>query len=119
MNGKELYPKHSDSGENIAYLSKSFTLTHVSRIRKMASVKLGWLLFELIGWPVWILGVWNNIDNGKSIVLFILAAMFLMVRLYYYHRQKDQAVREKELDLWHKEQDKQDRIKGINTRNHL
>lgn len=117
MKSKELHANYVNSGENISYLSESFTLTNVSTARKMASVKLGWLLFEIIGWPVWFLGVINNIDNGKSIVLFILAAMFLLVRLYYYHVQKSQAVREKELDLWHKEQDKRDRITGINTRN--
>lgn len=119
MKSKELQANYVNSGENISYLSESFTLTNVSTARKMASVKLGWLLFEIIGWPVWLLGVVNNLDNWKSVFLTILAAIFLLVRLYYYHVQKRQAVREKEIDLWHKEQDKQDRINRINTRINL
>lgn len=77
----------------------------------MASAKLAWLIADILGLPVAFLGIYFNIDNIKSAIIAILAIGYLMLRGYYFWRQKEQAVREKELELWHKEQDKQDRIK--------
>lgn len=76
----------------------------------MAQVKWALILCDMLGIPVTVLGIWANIDNIKSTVLFILALTYVMFRLYYYAIQKQQAVREKDLDLWHKEQDKIERI---------
>lgn len=76
----------------------------------MAQIKAFWLFVDLLGWPSVMLGIVANIDNGKSIVLSIMAAMYLMLRMYFFYIQKQQTVREKELELWHKEQDKQERI---------
>lgn len=75
----------------------------------MAQIK-GWLLGDMFGLPVWLLGIIQNIDNVRSAVLFIVGLTYVMCRLYYFVIQRKQSVREKELDLWHKEQDKQDRI---------
>ncbi len=80
------------------------------RVHRMATAKWLIALFDFIGWPVAILGFIVNMDNVKSAIIAILAISFLAVRLYFYIIKNKQAVREKDLELWHKEQDKQDRI---------
>lgn len=88
----------------------SMQLPDFKRNIKMAQIKIAWLIVELLGWPLTVLGIVVNFDNLKSVILFIIALSFLMVRMYYYVVQKKQSVRDKELDLWSKEQDKIDRI---------
>jgi hypothetical protein len=71
-----------------------------------------WLILDIFGVPLYLLGIAANIDNIKSAILAILGISYLTVRAYFYIIKSKQAVREKELDLWHKEQDKSDRMKG-------
>lgn len=75
------------------------------------------LTIDLIGISIILGGIAANIDNGKSFVLFMLAAMYGVMRFVFTWKQKSQAVREKEIqlrereiELWHKEQDRRDRI---------
>lgn len=85
-------------------------LPNYKRIFKMAQVKLVWLICDMFGIPLTILGIIANLDNIKSAIIAILAIAYLMVSAYYRFRRMAQNDREKELDLWHKEQDKIDRI---------
>lgn len=82
---------------------------YYNRITKMGA-KIGWLIADWIGIPLSLLGIVINMDNIKSAVIAMLAMIYLMLRIYFYFIQKQQAVREKEIDLWFREQDKQDRI---------
>lgn len=77
----------------------------------MASIKWAWILADILGIPIWIMGIVANFDNVKSTVLFIVGLIYLGVRVYFYFVQKSQAVREKEIELWHLEQNKLERIK--------
>jgi hypothetical protein len=89
-------------------------LYDVKRNHKMAQIKLMWLLCDFLGIPVTILGIFSNIDNIKSAILAVLGIAYLCVRGYYFIKQKDQAVREKEIELWHLERDKIERIQKQN-----
>lgn len=84
-----------------------------SEKKTMAQAKILWLLADIIGIPMTILGFILNLDNVKSALIAMLAIIFLMIRLYYYVVQKKQAVREKEIELksqeitlWFREQEK-------------
>lgn len=81
--------------------------------KTMAHAKLMWLIADIIGIPMTILGFILNIDNVKSAFIAIIVIIYLMIRLYYYVVQKKQAVRQKEIelksqeiDLWFREQEK-------------
>lgn len=77
--------------------------------------KIGWLIADWLGIPLSLLGIVVNIDNIKSTVIALIAIIYLMIRTYFYFVQKQQAVREKEIELWHKMQDKQERINKTNN----
>jgi hypothetical protein len=84
-----------------------------SEKKTMAHAKILWLVADIIGIPMTILGFILNIDNVKSAFIAMIVIIYLMIRLYYYVIQKKQAVRQKELelksqsiDLWFKEQTK-------------
>lgn len=108
-NGPE-HKQHENSGMAFYSGSNNISLPVYKRVNQMATAKLAWVLFDLLGLPVWLMGILSNLDNIKSLILFMLGVVYGGLRVYYYLKQKDQALREKELDLWHKEQDKLDRI---------
>lgn len=112
-NGVE-HKQRSNSGRSFYSIGFDMQLYDFKRVNKMAQIKLMWLLCDFLGIPVTILGILANTDNIKSAILAVLGIAYLCVRGYYYIKQKDQAVREKEIELWHLEQNKQDRIKKQN-----
>ena len=91
-------------------MSQGFIL---SEKKTMAHAKMLWQICDIIGIPVAIYGFIINIDNIKSSVIALLVICYLLVRLYFYVIQKKQAVREKELELWHKLMDKEERKKKM------
>lgn len=54
------------------------------RIFKMAETKFAVLILNLIGVPLCFIAFWNNIDNVKSAVIFLVALIFLLIRIYFY-----------------------------------
>lgn len=76
---------------------------------RMTQFKLWLFIVDFLGIPSTILGIMLNIDNVYSGIIAILAILYLMLRAYYYWRQKEQTLRDKEYDLWNKEMDKQER----------
>lgn len=73
----------------------------------MEAAKIGWFLLSyMVGVPLYIYAFIRNIESVKSTVLFILAVIFLLVRMYYYVKKNNQALREKEYDLWEREENK-------------
>lgn len=103
------HQQREGSGMVIHSSGVDMQLYDFKRLHKMAQIKLMWLLCDFLGIPVTILGIIANIDNIKSAILAVLGVAYLCVRGYYYIKQKDQALREKELELWHKQQDKEER----------
>lgn len=79
------------------------------------AVKIGWLIVDWLGIPLSLLGIYLNLDNVKSAIIAILAIIYLMLRTYFYFVQKKQAVQEKDIDIWHKEQDKIERQNKIGS----
>lgn len=75
----------------------------------MAQAKMIWLLCDFLGIPLSILGILANMDNVKSAIIAVLGITYLMVRMYFYVTKSKQDVRDKDLDLWHKEMDKIER----------
>ena len=112
-NGLE-HQQREGSGMVIHSSGVDMQLYDFKRLHKMAQIKLMWLLCDFLGIPVTILGILANIDNIKSAILAVLGIAYLCVRGYYYIKQKDQAIREKEIELWHKLQDKEERISKKN-----
>lgn len=76
----------------------------------MAHAKLMWIIVDIFGVPISIAGILANLDNVKSLIIFLLAVGYYSTRWYYYVKQKEQSIREKEYELWNKEQDKLERI---------
>lgn len=102
-----------EGGSNPFYNSvNNLYLPNYKRGIKMGA-KLGWMIADFLGIPAYMLGVYFNFDNVKSAILFIVGLIYVMIRAYYYAIQKNQSVREKELELWHKEMDKKERMNKI------
>jgi len=84
---------------------------HNSKIlTKMATLKAGWMLAYLIGVPMWTYAFIENLNSWKSGALFIMMMIYWMGMIWFSFRKKRQLEREKELELWHKEQDKIERM---------
>lgn len=83
----------------------------------MAHIKFAWLIADMLGITSLLLWLFHDIfagitaflDRTKVAVLLLIGLAWAVARLYYYIVQKNQAVREKELELWHKERDKIER----------
>jgi hypothetical protein len=88
----------------------SLCFYHYQRAIRMAKVKLALIICDMLGIPVTFLGIAANIDNVKSAILFLMALIYLGFRTYFFVIRQKQSVREKDIDLWHKEQNKQERI---------
>lgn len=50
----------------------------------MAETKFVALILNLIGVPLCFIAFFDNINNIKSAVIFIVALTFLMIRMYFY-----------------------------------
>lgn len=105
------YQQRESGGFSVYRFGFGMQLSIFKRVLEMASIKWAWILADILGIPIWIMGIVANFDNVKSTVLFIVGLIYLGVRVYFYFVQKSQAVREKEIELWHLEQNKLERIK--------
>lgn len=111
INQNRMEREQSASGRLAVHsVSLSMQLPYLKRTIQMAQIKWALILADIFGIPVTILGIIQNWDNIRSAILFLVGLTYLMSRLYFYVIQRRQAVREKEIDLWFREQDKQDRI---------
>jgi len=89
---------------------------YLSEKKTMAQIKLVWILIDFLGVPLSLFGFIINLDNVKSTLIALLALIYLMCRVYFYVVQKEQAVREKELKLWHDEMDKFERQQKMKSK---
>lgn len=48
----------------------------------MAEIKFGWLFIHIVGIPVYIFGIIDNLDNYKSAVLFLMGLMYSCTVIY-------------------------------------
>ena len=70
----------------------------------MAQLKMLVILADIFGIPFYLLGMWENIDNGRGIILSILGAMYIILRMYYYNIDRHQRRRERDIEIWYKEE---------------
>lgn len=117
-NYKQFYRSEHKQRENdwVAFhnAGSSIQLPDIKGGFKMAQVKMIWLICDIFGIPLTILGIFANIDNIKSVILAILAIAYLMGTGYYRFKRLAKEDEARSLDLWHKEMDKQERLKKIN-----
>jgi hypothetical protein len=104
------YQQHKSSGLPVYYPGFDLQLPFFKRVIKMAQIKWTLILCDMLGIPVAFLGIISNMDNIRSTILFIVGLIYIMTRLYFFVIQRGQAVRQKEIELWHQEQDKIERI---------
>ena len=65
-----------------------------------------WLaIINALGFQAVVLAVVFNWNTWKADLLFLVSFAFVCVRLYYYIRQKDQAVRRENLEYRKEQQD--------------
>lgn len=105
------YQQFQSGGLSVHNPIGNVSIHYVQRVFKMAQIKLIWLICDIFGIPLTVLGIVANIDNIKSVILAILAIAYLMGTGYYRFRRLAQEERAREIDLWHKEMDKKDRMK--------
>lgn len=110
FNNRMEYQQRESSGVSFHNAGFGLQLIDFKRSIKMAQAKMIWIICDILGIPITILGIVANIDNIKSAILAVLGIAYLMLRGYFYFVQKTQSVREKELDLWHKQMDKLERM---------
>lgn len=91
-------------------------LPYLKRITEMAQIKWTLILADFLGIPIYFLGIYDNINNVRSAVLFIVGLTYVMFRIYFYVIQRKQAVRDKEYELWHKQIDKEERINKLKNK---
>lgn len=108
------HQQRKNSGLSFYSSGINIQLPDFKRINRMAQTKMIFILCDLFGIPITLLGIVANIDNIKSAILAILAIIYMMGTGYYRFRRLDQAQRDRELDLWHKQMDKEERIKKMN-----
>lgn len=61
------------------YFDRSFNISRFQEVfnkQRMAEIKASWILFNMIGIPVYILGIVNNLDNYKSAILFLMGLLY-------------------------------------------
>ena len=87
------------------------------RILRMAYVKFAWLLADILGISSTLLGIISKLDPIKSTIAFVVGITYLIIRVYYYNKQKSQSVRDKEMELWHKQMDKLERQQKLIDKN--
>lgn len=104
------YKQSENNGLSIYTISRSLFVPYFKRLNRMAQIKWALILCDIFGIPVTLLGIASNMDNIKSTILFIIAAIYLMLRAYYYAIRQQQESKAREIDNWNKEQDKIDRI---------
>lgn len=98
-------------GRMVVYnLGLDMHLPYVKRIIQMAQIKWALILADLLGIPFYLLGITQNIDNIRSAILFIVGLIYIMFRMYFFVIQRRQAVKDKDIDIWNKEQDMHERI---------
>lgn len=104
------YKQRESSGLFVRNLGLSLQLSNYKRFIRMAQIKWALVFCDMLGIPATLLGIAANMNNIKSTILFIIAAIYLMLRAWFYAIRQQQEAKAREIENWHKQQDKIDRI---------
>lgn len=103
--------KHTENnGLPFHTVSSSLFVPYLKRLNRMAQIKWALILCDMLGIPVFLLGVVKDFGSFNSTVLLMISLFYAIPRCYFDIIARRQRTREKNLELWHKEQDKIDRI---------
>lgn len=80
----------------VYYLGGRVHNGHGNRTKKMVQVKIGWVIADFLGFSSAFLGWINNLDNVKSAVLFVLGAIYMSARTYFYIRKGMHEIRKQD-----------------------
>lgn len=69
------------------------------RIIKMAETKMMWAILNAIGFPIYLLGILQNLDNIKSVILILLGVIWGIIRIYFSVVWGKQKTRMRELEI--------------------
>ncbi len=101
-----------DDGDSfLRYLQTN--IPNLFKRQKMAEIKGMWIILNLIGVPVYILGIVNNLDNYKSAILFLMGLLYsvtVLMRSYEKWRKEKIANDREEFHL-RMEKDKKPHLK--------
>lgn len=111
------YKRNIDSKGSVPHLPIDMLHGLVNRTKKMAEIKFGLILAYIIGVPLWIFAYVPNFDSWKGNVLFIIMATYWTGMIIFNFRRKirleakeKSEQRLRDIEAWHKEQDKIDRM---------
>lgn len=104
------YKHTEDNGLPVHTISSSLFVPHIKRLNRMAQIKWAILVCDMLGIPVFLLGVVKDFGSFNSTVLLMISLFYAIPRCYFDIIARRQRTREKDLELWHKEQDKIERI---------
>lgn len=83
----------------IPNFDRQYIIDSIKRALAMAETKLTAILLNLIGIPFCFVSLFNRIDNLKGAISFLVALIFIGIRLYYFVIWANQKTRRTELEL--------------------
>lgn len=72
---------------------------YTQQLKKMEYGKLAITLLNWFGIPITVLGILANLESWKAGVLFVLSAIYLLLRTIYYAVEKEQCRRKRNIEL--------------------
>lgn len=60
---------------------------------------IGNSFLNILGIPIWLLGILENFGNWKSFVLFTLGCFFMVIKMYYYVVKQNDDRKKRGLDM--------------------
>lgn len=92
--------RRQGNGHSFSDHAGGLSVFNGNRSKKMLeTAAIKWMIADIIGSGFVLLGIASNFDNIRSLILFILGAIYFGVRIYYTIVKNEQARREKEMDL--------------------
>lgn len=107
--------RHESSGNPLYNTLPDLSVPDIKRRFKMGE-KVGWLIADWLGVPISFLGIIVNWDNILSKIIAGIGIVYLTIRTVFFYIDKRQTMKERNLKIWHDEQDKLERMRKRNGR---
>lgn len=103
-------------------VNRYFNLDFITLYKKtMAELKLTWIIANMLGWPLYVFSIFENIENIKSVVLLVLGAIFICVKIWQAYQKgrttkiaNDRQQFELDCERWDKEDERRRQRETIN-----
>lgn len=95
-------------------VNRYFNLDFITLYKKaMAELKMTTLILNMLGWPLYLFSIFENIENIKAVVLLILGAVFICVKIWQAYQKgrttkiaNDRQQFELDCERWDKEDER-------------